>query len=232
MRRISLHVTQYILCSLLISWQVNLFAEFSKEQLQWLESEAEHPTQNVNEGQLEFISVVADKAEHEQSMQIAVTEETIDSGWAVIKQCHKNLDQVEKLEIVFHRHRVRNLQVLNYKNIGKAWAVVDRVKVRNIQSGSFICLQAESLIFRENAGQARSRTYEMVNGPFMRRFFDGYYPLTLSLDISYPVDRLRLVSVSPEAQPGWKIRYDAGRIFLNGRFEGKLSTRIRFSPKK
>jgi|GEM_PF-2687629 len=232
MRRVSVNVTQYILCGLLISWQVSLFAQFSEEQLQWLESEAEHPTQSVNEGQLEFISVVADKVEHEQSMQIAVTEETIDSGWALIKQCHKNLDQVEKLEIVFHRHRVRNLQVLSYENIEKAWAVVDHVKVRNIQSGSVICLQAESLIFRPVGGQDKLRIYEMVNGPFMRRFFDGYYPLTLSLGVSYPGDRLHLVSVSPEAQPGWKIRYDAGRIFLNGRFEGKLSTRIRFSTKK
>ena len=97
---------------------------------------------------------------------------------------------------------------------------------------SVICLQAESLIFRAGSGQGRQRIYEMINGPFMRRFFDGYYPLNLSLDITYPADRLQLVDVIPEAQPGWKIRYDAGRIFLSGRFEGRLSTRIRFSLKK
>ena len=227
-----MNMMQYILCGLLISWQVNLFARFSEEQLQWLESEADHPAESINEGALRFIPAAASKTEHEQSMQIVITESTIDSGWAVIKQCHNNLDQVEKLEIVFHPQRVRDLRVLNYQNIEKAWTAGDRVKVRNIKSGSVICLQSESLIFRTDAEQGKQRTYEMINGPFMRRFLDGYYPLTLSLDVSYPADHLHLVSVSPEAQPGWKIRYDAGRIFLSGRFEGRLSTRIRFSLKK
>ena len=219
----------YILCCLLISWQVDLFAQFSEEQLHWLESEAEHPTESVNEGVLEFIPAAASKTEHEQSMQIVMTEETITSGWAVVSQCHKNLDRVEELEIVFHRERVRDLQVTNYKNIEKAWSAGHRVVVRHIQSGSVICLRAESQIFHPLKYKDSRQQFEMVNGPFMRRFLDGYYPLTLSLDVSYPDDRLRLDAVHPKAQPGWEIRYDAGRIYMQGRFEGKLSTRLQFS---
>lgn len=214
---------------LLFGWHVVLLAQFSEAQLQWLESEGEHPAQEVNEGKLEFIPAAADKPEHRQSMQITLTDETIESGWALVTQCHDNLDRVERLEIVFHKDRVRNLQVTEYSNIQNAWAEDQRVVVRNVQKDSRICLRAESRIFHRLVSDRHQPMYEMVNGPFMRRFLDGFYPLTLSLNVSYPNERLRLLDIQPSPQPGWKVSYDANRIFLRGRFEGKLSTRLRFS---
>jgi len=106
------------------------------------------------------------------------------------------------------------------------------VVARNIQSGSIICLRVESQIFHPVISEGGRQQFEMVNGPFMRRFLDGYYPLTLLLDVSFPHDQIRLDDVYPVTQPGWKIRYDAGRIFMKGRFEGRLSTRLRFSLRK
>ena len=213
---------------LLFGWHATLLAQFSEEQLQWLESETEHPTPEVNEGKLEFIPIAADKPEHHQSMQITLTDETIESGWALVSQCHENLDRVARLEIVFHKDRVRNLQVTEYTNILKAWSEDHRVVVRDVQKDSRICLRAESRIFHRLESSEGQAEYELVNGPFMRRFLDGFYPLSLSLDVSYPRERLQLLDVQPVSQPGWKVRYDANRIFLSGRFEGKLLTRLRF----
>ena len=219
---------EYILCGLLLIWPGALLADFSRQQLEWLESDAEHPTDQVNEGTLTFLPAAAGRAEHQQFMQIKITDETITSGWAAINQCHENLDRVEKLEIVFHKMRVKNLRVTEYRNIGRAWSEGHRVVVRNVQKDSKICLRAQSRIFRPLQQPGKPTQFEMTNGPFMRRFLDGFYPLNLSLDISYPPERLQIKNVIPVPQPGWEISYDAGRIFLRGRFEGKLSTRLQF----
>ncbi|MCW8964544.1 MAG: hypothetical protein OQL16_12170 [Gammaproteobacteria bacterium] len=220
---------QYILCCLLLSWATGLWGQFTPQQLQWLESEQEHPAQVVNEGELVFIPTKAVKSEHHQSMHITLTRQSIATGWAEVSQCHENLDRVEKLEIVFHPQRIRKLQVTEFQQIKQAWSEGDRVIVRQVQAGSRICLRAESRVFHPLKHQGMQAQFEMVNGPFMRRFLDGYYPLNLSLQVNYPDAYLQLLDVHPSQQPGWQIRYDAGQIFLKGRFEGKLFTRLRFA---
>ena len=127
--------TQYIragLLMLLFGWPIVISAQFTEEQLKWLESEEEHPQPEVNEGKLAFIQEAADRPEHNQSMQITVTDSTIETGWARVDQCHENLDKVERLQILFHEERVKNLQVTEYENIQKAWVEGHRVLVRNI----------------------------------------------------------------------------------------------------
>ena len=223
-------IRQYILCGLLVSWAGLSGAQFSKQQLEWLESDDEHPAQVVNEGRLTFIEAKPEDPEHHQTMQITLTEDTIDSGWAVVTQCHVNLDQVKRLEVLFRQGRVRNLQVVEYRNISDARVNGHRVEVTEIRPGSRICLQSESRVLWPLAMQGNIQAYEMTNGPFMRRFLDGFYPITIAIEVRYPADRLRLDSVRPAAQPGWEIRYDADRVYLDGRFEGKLVTRLRFVP--
>lgn len=219
---------QYIASLLLACWQPGLYAEFSQEQLDWLNSDAEHPAMVVNEGELEFISTKPVKAEHQQSMQIRLTHETIDTGWARVDQCHRDLDAVPSLEVVFHKQRVRNLSVTRFSNIERAMVHGNRVLVNNIMRGSEICISAESRLLRSLVDDDGYQRFEMKNGPFMRRFLDGYYPLTLSLEVEYPPELLQVASVDPVDQNGWHISYDAGRITMGGRFEGRLVTRVYF----
>jgi hypothetical protein len=223
---------QYIVSFLLVCWQAGLYAEFSKEQLDWLNSDAEHPAQVVNEGRLTFLSVPAKKAEHHQSMQIQLTGSTIESGWATVNQCHRDLDSVPSLEVVFNRERVRKLQIIRYHNIERAEVEGHRVQVNNIMPGSEICLSAESRILSPVGEVDGHQRFEMMNGPFMRRFLDGYYPITLQLEVEYPGDMLQIAAIEPEAQSGWQIRYDADRITMVGRFEGRLTTRVQFTRLK
>ena len=219
-----------LLCCLLLGWLAPACAGFSPEQLEWLNSEAEHPALQVNEGELRFMVTGPEKPEHQQTMQITITNDTMHTGWAQVSQCHENLDQVDRLEIVFRQGKVRNLQVVEFKNIADARPQGHRVILRQVQPDSRICVQSESRIMQRSLEQGQRDVYEMTNGPFMRRFLDGFYPLNLSMQVDYPAQCLRLLEIQPEAQPGWQIRYDADRIFLKGRFEGKLITRFRFAP--
>lgn len=220
---------QYIVTFLLIGWQLTPYAEFTREQLEWLESDAEHPTFTVNEGELEFLAEPASKVEHVQSMEVLLTSESINSGWGVVNQCHRNLDSVPSLEIVFHRQRIRKLQVVKYQNMRHAEVIGHRVLVSDIQPGSEICLSAESRILHPRKNDSALQLFDMVNGPFMRRFLDGYYPITLQLQVKYPPTMLEIRDIQPGSQPGWNIRYDTGLIGMAGRFEGRLKTKLLFA---
>ena len=224
-----MRVRQYIACLLMACWNPVLYAEFSQEQLDWLNSDAEHPAVVVNEGELAFLSTEPGKAEHHQSMQVRLTPETLATGWARVDQCHRDLDAVPSLEVVFHKQRIRKLRVTSYSNIERAAVEGHRVLVNNIMRGSEICISAESRLLKPVDAADGGQRFEMKNGPFMRRFLDGYYPLTLNLEVEYPQEILQIASVEPADQKGWNIRYDAGRITMGGRFEGRLTTRVYFN---
>ncbi|MGD8911541.1 MAG: hypothetical protein PVJ68_02195 [Candidatus Thiodiazotropha sp.] len=50
-----------------------------------------------------------------------------------------------------------------------------------------ICLQAETQSLHPT-GQGG---YQLRNGPYMRRFLDGYYPMLLTLQVDYPAELIR-----------------------------------------
>jgi hypothetical protein len=70
--------------------------------------------------------------------------------------------------------------------------------------------------------------FRLRNGPYMRRFLDGYYPMRVALSIDYPTDRLRLVGQSPASQPGFSVHVGERRIEVDATFEGRLVTCLDF----
>ena len=62
----------------------------------------------------------------------------------------------------------------------------------------------------------------------MRKFLDGYYPMRVTLNVTYPANVLRLIDISPEAQPGLGIAEQPGAIGVDALFEGELKTMIQF----
>lgn len=223
-----MNINQHIVFCLLLGVSTVSPAQFSQQELDWLHSDAEHPATTVNEGEIEFFATEAAQPEHQQTMRVTLTGQSITSGWVAVEQCHEALDRVDRLEIVFHPERTRDLQVLEYHNIGKAWREGPRVIVRHVRPHSRICLRSESRVLRPLQSHDSTALFEIVNGPFMRRFLDGYYPLTLALEVVYPQEILQLRDARPLAQPGWEIQRYSGRVSLHGRFAGKLSTRLQF----
>lgn len=200
---------------------------FTEEQLKWLESEEEHPTAQVNEGALTFLPTTQE-TEHLHDNQLWIDQGTIASGWARLRQCHTSLDAVPRLDIVYHPDRIRDLKVISSNSIASAVATGHTIELQDIEPGAEICISATSRVFHPVESTQDGMRYELVNGPFMRQFLDGFYPLQVRIQVNYPQDLLKLVSVSPESQSGWNLRYDAGRIEMQGRFEGKLTTRLIF----
>jgi hypothetical protein len=177
----------------------------------------------VNEGELVFLVQATPGAVHHHSSHISITERSLSDGWVVMEQCHDDLDRVAEAQIVFNPQRSRALQVVSYRNIKDAFAEGNTIQLRGIRAASQVCLRAESQALLSDGGDV----FELQNGPFMRRFLDGYYPLRVSLLIDHP-PWLMLTDFAPQPQPGFAVTRAPGRISVEALFEGQLRTRFRF----
>lgn len=189
----------------------------------WSDDDPEARALAVNEGELELLDRPPGKPVHHHHNDIFIEPASLDSGWVRLEQCHENLDPVPALEIVYHPERIRKLRILSRSSIEQAEVVEHSVQLRDVHRGARICIGAES---RALSALDEGR-YELRNGPFMRRFLDGYYPMRVSMTIHHP-EEVRLAGYEPAPQPGFEVVPEAGRVAMNAWFEGKLYTRFRF----
>ena len=177
----------------------------------------------VNEGELAFLDEAPARPVHHHHNRILISDASLRDGWVRMEQCHQNLDRVAALQIVFNPARSRGLTVTASENVADAFVDGYSVQVRDIGERSRVCIAAESLAL---SGDGEG-LFELNNGPFMRRFLDGYYPMRVSMRIEYP-SSLTFADVTPSAQTGFAVDRQPGRIDIDALFEGELRTRFRF----
>ena len=217
-----------LLCVCLLFTHTASADDISKEELErWFNSDELLPPSysvaNVNEGQLQFLAVPPQKRFHHHHNFLTINSESLVSGWIKIEQCHYNLDRVPRTQILFHRDRVRNIRISKVENIEKAWVKDNSVQMANITDNAVICVEAISRALRANG----DGSYSLSSGPFMRRFLDGYYPLRVTIDIALAGTGLKLESISPAQQDGFKVEQGGEMIKLDALFEGRLKTEMR-----
>jgi hypothetical protein len=193
-----------------------------QQDLDWLENDFEAQALAVNEGELTFLSEPPDKPVHHHVNHIRITEASLRNGWTVLEQCHSHLDAVADAQIAYRPGRVRALQILSVKNIDKAWVEGSTVQLREVQPGARICIRAESRTLTDLG----DGLFSLRNGPFMRRFLDGYYPMRVSMTIGLDEATLRVVRVTPAAQEGFRVWQDKGEFHFDAWFEGMLYTEV------
>lgn len=179
---------------------------------------------DVNEGQLKFLPEPPAKAVHHHQNRIVVTDDSVATGWVRLEQCHRHLDPVPSTQVVYNRDRIRGIAILRSENIGRAWVHENTVQLEQVQPAALICIQAETRALRDDGAGA----FSLANGPYMRRFLDGYYPMGVSLQVSLSTPRLRFDSIEPAAQPGFQVRHSDQEVAYDAWFEGRLNTLIRF----
>jgi len=182
---------------------------------------------NVNEGVLKFLEKSPAKSIHHHHNQVLIDQNSLRSGWVSLKQCHTNLDPVPRAQITFREGFVRDLRVDISSKIEQAWIEGASVQLVNVEPGARLCLSAQTRALR-NTGNGY---FNLTNGPYMRKFLDGYYPMRVTLAIDYPPQMLELIDISPQAQPGLKLDTRSGAIRMDALFEGKLQTLIQFEKR-
>lgn len=192
----------------------------------WFDVEEDIDFSAVNEGELTFLDVPPAEPVHAHHNRITLGADSLRDGWGGLYQCHNHLDPVPSAEVVFNAGRVRHLKVDSSEAIGRAWVEGHSVQLEDVQRGARLCISAQSRVLVPEADGG----FTVRNGPFMRRFLDGYYPMHVTLDILLPPGAWVLAEQSPGPQPGFEIIWTGGRIRVDTWFSGELRTAFRFVP--
>ncbi len=190
------------------------------------EFEFENRGIEVNEGELVFLRPHSHQAIHHHHNHIVLPHSSFNDGWVQLYQCHKHIDQVPEAQILFQKNRVRGLTIVSMINIGEAWVEDYTVQLRNIGPSATLCVS----VFSKSLVANQDGTYSLKNGPFMRRFLDGYYPMHVTMEVEVPQDCLQLLWITPPQQDGFQVKSELNRVSIDTWFEGRLSTEITFTP--
>ena len=187
--------------------------------------ELEERSLAVNEGELQLLDEPPKKPVHYHHNRLFISEKSLDTGWVVMYQCHTGLDRVPALQIVYNRQRIRKLKIETAHNIGTARVEGHTVQLEHVGEDSKLCITAETRALVRDG-----EIYALKNGPFMRQFLDGFYPMRVRVEVFYPVALLRLKSIMPAAATTIRhagyINFDVwsvGRLFTEFEFESVVS---------
>jgi len=198
--------------------------EMTPEQEKWFYDDEIVSTDQINEGDLNFLLKPPDKPVLHSINTLTINRQSISSGWVLLQQCYKHLDPVPTTEIAYKYKRIRNLKITSKHNIETAVIQGQSIQLDNVMRQAQLCIKAEVNILNKNT----NNTLSLENGPFHRKFLDGYYPYHVSLKINYPSTLLKLISIKPESQPGFNIEHSANMILIESYFEGVLTTKLVF----
>jgi hypothetical protein len=183
----------------------------------------EERIRRLSSGELRFLAEPPERPVHHHLTRLEITPEALESGWVLLHQCHGNIDRVPAMQIVYQPGRLRRLEIVGSRNVGSARVEGDSVQLEDVAADAQVCVAAETRALHRVGEDA----YELRNGPFMRRFLDGYYPMHVSLEVRYP-DRLKPVGTDPEPQPGFTVRHAPPWVAIEAWFDGRLTTTVRF----
>ncbi|MCU7941341.1 MAG: hypothetical protein KZQ87_01545 [Candidatus Thiodiazotropha sp. (ex Cardiolucina cf. quadrata)] len=212
------------LICLLLLYLLPWCATAEEEPFEFPDEDLESTIEAVNEGDLEFLLTPPAESVHHHINRIRISEGSLHDGWVELQQCHRHLDAVPHLEIVYHPKRIRHIKLLRAENIGTSRVIDSRIELRDVRHGASLCLQAES----QSLHRSGPHSYQLRNGPYMRRFLDGYFPMQLTLQVDFPADKIRFIAMHPLPLDTGYARLRDDRIYWNGWFQGKLFTEIDF----
>lgn len=190
----------------------------------WFNSDDELPTSKVNDGQLNFLRDKPKENIFHSEINITIDQNSIDNGWVSLTQCYNNLDPVPRTAVVYRSYFFKNLKILSSKNIKTSKVSGHKVILNDISKNASLCIGANARNFYQNEDES----FSLVNGPYHRKFLDGYFPYHLNLNIHYS-PLLKFNDSVPKQQSGFKITQLANAILVDTLFEGKLKTEFRFN---
>ena len=193
----------------------------------WLDNDDESRALQVNEGQLNFIAPAPDQAILHSDTHLWITAESTQTGWVKMHQCYRHLDVIGRTDVVYAYREMDNLQVTKAEKIAQTRVKPHGLELEDVEKGAELCVQAKVRVLQ----RLSDGTYSMHNGPYHRKFFDGYYPYHVSLTVHYSTNDMRLERVDPSPQDGFHVTEKKGVLSIDSWFEGELRIGLEFSAK-
>lgn len=176
----------------------------------------------VGEGQIRFLKTKPDPNTYTYESRVRIQEASLDSGVVQIQTCHKQLDPIRKVVILFNQDRIRDIQVRSIDGIAMAEVKGNRVTLSEVQKGGSICIDLQSRAL-DSLGNG---LYQLNAGPLMRRLFDGYLPMTANMKFSWPDKLLTVQETNPARQDGVTIKSTIDGLEMDLVFAGKMTAKI------
>lgn len=183
----------------------------------------ETPKADSNRGTLHFLGDAPDGRVHHHENQITVAASSLDDGWVNLRQCHRDIDRVGRAQILYNATKTREIEIESQSNIEETWVEGASVQLRRIQPDAELCIRARSQMLKI----LDDGSYALENGPFMRRYLDGYFPMRVTVAVNWGDLGLTLARSEPASQPGFLITESEHGVIIDATFEGRLTTVLR-----
>jgi hypothetical protein len=92
----------------------------------------------------------------------------------------------------------------------------------DVERGATVCIDLRSRALDKIA----DLTYQLNAGPLMRRYFDGYLPMSAQLRVDWPKDMFSLESTLPQRREGVQVVEGNDGMQLDAIFAGTLTAKI------
>ena len=201
-----------------------LSAAATADERGWPEDWDEADVARISEGELRFLAPPPGAAVLHADTRLRLDAASLQTGWIEMRQCYRHLDAIDKTAIVYAYREMEALEVTQARNIERYRVESRAVELEGVGQGAQLCLEARVRILR----RLSDKTFGLRQGPYHRRFLDGYYPYHLSLAVSYPRDRILLRRIEPAPQPGFELTDTAGGLAIESWFEGELRIELEF----
>jgi len=176
----------------------------------------------ANEGEIRFLKTRPDPGAYSYESRVKISPQSLDSGVVTIATCHRQLDPIRKVVIVFNENRIKKITVKSLEKMNSAEVKGNRVILTDVERGASICIDLESRAL----DKVSPEQYTLNAGPLMRRYFDGYLPMSAVLRVDWPKNMLALERTFPVAQDGVNIKQGADGVQLDMIFAGRMTAQI------
>lgn len=193
----------------------------------WPDEDTEWRTRQVNEGRLEFIAPIPDQPILHSDTHLWISNESKRTGRVEMQQCYRHLDAVSRTDVVYAYRDMKNLRVTRAEKIARIRVGQQGVELEDVGKGAVLCVQADVRVLQ----RLSDKTYAIQNGPYHRKFLDGYYPYHVSLRVHYSRNEIQLSRVMPEEQDGFEVKELRDGLSIDSWFEGVLRIRLEFLEK-
>jgi len=94
----------------------------------------------VGEGQIRYLKNRPDPSAYTYESKVTISKASLESGVVEIQTCHKQLDPIRKVVILFNKDRIKDIQVRSLDGIAMAEVRNNQVILSEVQKGGSICI--------------------------------------------------------------------------------------------
>ena len=176
----------------------------------------------ASEGEIKFLKERPDPGAYSFQSRVKITPSSLENGSVDIATCHIQLDPIRKVVIVFNPERVQAIAVKSMSKIASAEIKGNQVTLSDVERGATVCIDLRSRAL----DKISDTTYQLNAGPLMRRYFDGYLPMSAQLRVDWPKDMFAVQSTLPEQKEGVQVLEGNDGMQLDVTFAGKMTAQI------